>query len=77
LALVDLKSFDFWRLLNSFLKFDPQMPRTLNMHFREMEIRIVSETAWTYGSPIVEVIQQVQKLKDSNGHADSNEEQKI
>jgi hypothetical protein len=23
LALVNLKAFDFWRLLNSFLKFDP------------------------------------------------------
>ena len=42
LNLVKLKAFDFWRLLNSFLKFDVQMPRSLSSHFREIEIKIVS-----------------------------------
>lgn len=59
LVLIDLKPFDFWRLLNSFLKFDAQMPRTLNVHFRETEMRIVSEAAWTNGSPVVEIIKQI------------------
>lgn len=54
-----MKAFDFWRLLNSFLKFDPQMPRALNMHFRDTEMKIVNEAAWTPDSPVVDVIQQV------------------
>ena len=43
---VNIKPFDFWRLMNSFLKFDAQMPRNLMNHFREIEIKIVSEIAW-------------------------------
>jgi hypothetical protein len=46
LDLIKLKPFDYWRILNSFLKFDPQMPRVLNNHFREIEVRVVCETAW-------------------------------
>jgi hypothetical protein len=65
LNLVDLKPFDFWRLLNSFLKFDPQMPRALNNHFREIEIRIVSEAAWQQGSPVVDIIKEICKSPDT------------
>jgi hypothetical protein len=43
---LQMNAFDFWRILNSFVKFDPQMPRVLNNHFREIEIRITSEVAW-------------------------------
>ena len=57
LELVNLKAFDFWRILNSFFKFDPQMPRALNMHFRDTEVKIVSEAAWSFESSVVEVIQ--------------------
>jgi retinoblastoma-associated protein len=63
LPLINLKPFDFWRLLNSFLKFDPHMPRGLNSHFRDTEIRIVSEAAWTNGSPVVEIIKEIFKQK--------------
>lgn len=59
LNLVGLKAFDYWRILNSFLKFDPQMPRVLNSHFREIEVKIVSETAWQSGSPVVEIIKEM------------------
>ncbi len=34
------------------------MPRILNNHFREIEIKIVSEIAWQTGSPVVEIIKQ-------------------
>lgn len=61
LSLIDLKAFDYWRILNSFLKFDAQMPRVLNNHFREIEVRIVSETAWQSGSPVVEIIKELSK----------------
>jgi hypothetical protein len=43
LSLINLSAFDYWRILNSFLKFDPQMPRVLTNHFREIEVSIVSE----------------------------------
>lgn len=59
LKLIDLSAFDYWRILNGFLKFDPQMPKVLINHFREIEIKIVSETAWQSGSPVVEMIKDL------------------
>lgn len=43
---VSLPPFDFWRILNCYIKFDPLMPCGLKNHFREIEIKIVQETAW-------------------------------
>jgi hypothetical protein len=56
---VGLKAFDYWRILNSFLKFDLHMPKNLNSHFRDIEIRIVSEQAWQEGSPVVAIIRDL------------------
>jgi retinoblastoma-associated protein len=56
LKLIGLSAFDYWRILNSFLKFDAQMPRVLISHFREIEVKIVSQSAWQNGSPVVEII---------------------
>jgi hypothetical protein len=59
LASLDLKAFDYWRLLNSFIRFDPQMPRTLSTHFREIEIKIVTEIAWVIDSPVSETVKRI------------------
>jgi hypothetical protein len=69
---VNIKPFDFWRLMNSFLKFDAQMPRNLMNHFREIEIKIVSEIAWQNGSPVVDIIKNLIKNQeiDPNSSAD-------
>lgn len=56
LNVINLKAFDYWRILNSFLKFDPFMPRVLGNHFREIEVKIVSELAWQNGSPVLDII---------------------
>ena len=73
LQVIDLKAFDFWRLLNSFLKFDPQMPKTLNDHFRQTEIKIVSEEAWRYGSPVVQFIKEVMTTAQDETKQKNNE----
>ena len=41
------------------------MPRVLINHFREIEVKIVSEIAWQIGSPVIEIIKD--QLKLSNG----------
>ena len=68
---LSLSAFDFWRILNSFLKFDPLMPRVLTTHFREIEIKIASETAWQNGSPVVEIIKDLNR-KYQNAHSNSD-----
>ena len=56
LKLLKLKPFDYWRLLESFMKFDAQMPKNLLNHFKEIELKIVTESAWQNGSPVVDII---------------------
>lgn len=58
---IGLQSFDMWRVLASFLKFDQQMPKNLNDHFRQIEAKIVSETAWSTGSSVVQIIRNIFK----------------
>jgi hypothetical protein len=53
---VGLMAFDFWRILNSYIKYDPHMPCMIKTHFREIEINIVSEYAWEPESPVVKII---------------------
>lgn len=66
---VKILPFDFWRLLNSFMKFDPQMPRILLNYFRELEIKIVSDIAWQNGSPVVDSIKILAKSQvENNGN---------
>lgn len=61
-----MKPFDYWRILNSFIKFDPMMPRSLSTHFREVEVKIVTEYAWAIGSPVVELIKEICKSQEMN-----------
>jgi len=56
---VGLKAFDYWRILNSFIKYDPHMPKLLKLHFREIEINVVSEFAWEPESPVVKVMRKL------------------
>lgn len=56
---IDLKAFDFWRILNGFIKYDPHMPKQIKLHFREIEINVVSEYAWEPQSPVVQVIRKL------------------
>ena len=53
---IDLVPFNFWKVINAFLMFDPQMPLPLKRHFRNIEIKIVSQMGWSEKSPIVQFI---------------------
>ena len=51
------------------------MPSMLKNHFREIEIRVVSEIAWASGSPVVNLIKAlVEKQKQlMNAGSDDDE----
>lgn len=63
---IDLKAFDYWRILNSFIKFDPHMPRMIKLHFREIEINVVSEYAWEEDSPVVKVVKRLCQTEENS-----------
>lgn len=45
LEITEINSFEFWKQINSFGKFDPTMPNQLKWHFREIEVKILSVLA--------------------------------
>lgn len=52
------------------------MPSMLKNHFREIEIRVVSEIAWGSGSPVVNLIKALvegQKRMIEGGNSDDDE----
>lgn len=53
LAVLEIHAFEFWKLINSFIVFDPQMPTPLKRHFRDIEIKVVSQLGWKSDSPII------------------------
>lgn len=56
---MSLSVFDFWKLVNSYIVVDPQMPMPLKRHFRDIEIKIVTELGWKFGSPILQIIENI------------------
>jgi hypothetical protein len=61
IELVDQPPFDFWRILNIFLKLYRDIPSKLNNQFREIEIRIISELAWKSGSSVIKILDYMKK----------------
>lgn len=76
LEFMNLSVFDFWKLVNSFIVVDPQMPTPLKRHFRDIEIKIVTELGWKFGSPILRIIETIldKAMKDQKNMITSHKE---
>ena len=59
LEFMNLSVLDFWKLVNSFIVVDPQMPTPLKRHFRDIETKIVTELGWKFGSPILDIVDDI------------------
>ena len=64
LDIMNLSVFDYWKLVNSFIVVDPQMPTPLKRHFRDIEIKIVTELGWKNNTTIIEY--QNKLIEDKN-----------
>lgn len=58
LELCKITGFEFWKLINSFAQFDNRFPIPLKRHFRETEVKIISELAWESKSPIFQYLHE-------------------
>ena len=58
LAMCSIDAFDFWKLINSYAQFDPKMPVPLKRHLRALEIRILSQLAWTSQGVIATIVKE-------------------
>lgn len=71
LQFMDLSVFDFWKLVNSFIVVDPKMPTPLKRHFRDIEIKIVTELGWKNDSNIVAFIKKTYNSPNTEDQANS------
>lgn len=64
LEFMNLSVFDFWKLVNSFIVVDPQMPTQLKRHFRDIEIKIITDLGWKDNTTIIEYQNQLNVHKE-------------
>ncbi|KAK2514279.1 Rb1 [Columba guinea] len=70
LNVFDLKAFDFYKVIESFIKAEPNLTREMIKHLERCEHRIMESLAWQSGSPVFDLIKQ---SKEREGQADQPE----
>lgn len=56
-----IEPFDFWKMINSFVKFDKKMPLSLKEHFLIIEKMIIFGFAWKAGSSLDKLIKNFEE----------------
>jgi hypothetical protein len=50
LELCELQPFEFWKIMKPFSEFDPIMPNLLQLHFQQIELKILTSLVWKESS---------------------------
>uniref|UniRef100_A0A8B9FAM1 RB transcriptional corepressor 1 n=1 Tax=Amazona collaria TaxID=241587 RepID=A0A8B9FAM1_9PSIT len=58
LSVFDLKAFDFYKVIESFIRVEPSLTREMIKHLERCEHRIMESLAWQSGSPLFDLIKQ-------------------
>ncbi|KAM6178098.1 retinoblastoma-associated protein isoform 2-T2 [Rhynchocyon petersi] len=67
LNVLNLKAFDFYKVIESFIKAESNLTREMIKHLERCEHRIMESLAWRSDSPLLDLIKQ---SKDREGSAD-------
>ncbi|KAM5313077.1 retinoblastoma-associated protein isoform 2-T2 [Glossophaga mutica] len=67
LNVLNLKAFDFYKVIESFIKAEANLTREMIKHLERCEHRIMESLAWLSDSPLFDLIKQT---KDREGSAD-------
>uniref|UniRef100_A0A8C3VQK6 Retinoblastoma-associated protein n=1 Tax=Catagonus wagneri TaxID=51154 RepID=A0A8C3VQK6_9CETA len=67
LNVLNLKAFDFYKVIESFIKAEANLTREMIKHLERCEHRIMESLAWRSDSPLFDLIKQA---KDREGPAD-------
>ncbi|NWW44863.1 RB protein, partial [Pedionomus torquatus] len=70
LGVFDLKAFDFYKVIESFIKVEPSLTREMIKHLERCEHQIMESLAWQSGSPLFDLIKQ---SKEREGQTDQPE----
>ncbi|KAG8124579.1 hypothetical protein E2320_019953 [Naja naja] len=72
--ILDLKAFELYMIVESFIKAEPSLTREMIKHLECCEHKIMESLAWQSNSPLFELIKQ---SKDRGGQADEPEPQPL
>uniref|UniRef100_A0A8C0J509 Retinoblastoma-associated protein n=1 Tax=Chelonoidis abingdonii TaxID=106734 RepID=A0A8C0J509_CHEAB len=70
LNVLDLKAFDFYKVIESFIKAEPSLTREMIKHLERCEHRIMESLAWQSDSSLFDLIKQ---SKEREGQVDQPE----
>ncbi|KAG8452333.1 hypothetical protein GDO86_004223 [Hymenochirus boettgeri] len=70
LRVFEIKAFDFWKVIESFIKAEPCLSRDMIKHLERCENQIMECLAWQSDSPLFDLIKQA---KDREGIVDHPE----
>eukprot|EP01016_Furgasonia_blochmanni_P057116 TRINITY_DN9860_c0_g1_i21.p1 TRINITY_DN9860_c0_g1~~TRINITY_DN9860_c0_g1_i21.p1 ORF type:complete len:630 (+),score=144.61 TRINITY_DN9860_c0_g1_i21:99-1892(+) len=65
-----IDAFEFWKILQHFMKVDVVMPSDLKSHMRELEHKTLSHLAWISGSVIHKLIKKLQHFASMHLYKD-------
>ncbi|XP_064413824.1 retinoblastoma-associated protein isoform X2 [Latimeria chalumnae] len=71
LNVFDLRAFDFYKVIESFIKAEPSLTREMIKHLERCEHRIMESLAWQSDSPLFDLIKQ---FKEQEGQVDQPEQ---
>ncbi|KAM4796010.1 retinoblastoma-associated protein [Rhinophrynus dorsalis] len=68
LQVFELKAFDFYKVIESFIKAEPSLTREMIKHLERCEHQIMDSLAWKSDSPLFELIKQTRDREGSVDH---------
>uniref|UniRef100_A0A5F8H401 Retinoblastoma-associated protein n=1 Tax=Monodelphis domestica TaxID=13616 RepID=A0A5F8H401_MONDO len=68
LNVLDLKAFDFYKVIESFIKAEASLTREMIKHLERCEHRIMESLAWQSDSPLFDLIKQSKEREGSVDH---------
>ncbi len=64
LEICEVQAFEFWRIIGSFVKFDPQMPYPMKKNLHDVELKILMCLAWKRDSVVHQLLKNL--INESN-----------
>ncbi|XP_067848675.1 retinoblastoma-associated protein isoform X2 [Heptranchias perlo] len=64
LRVFDIKAYEFYKVIESFIKAEPNLTREMIKHVERCEHRIMESIAWQTDSPLFEILRQQKEQED-------------
>ncbi|KAM8976422.1 retinoblastoma-associated protein [Pelodytes ibericus] len=71
LHIFELKAFDFYKVIESFIKFEPSLSRDVIKHLERCEHRIMECLAWQSDSPLFDLLKQARNHEGTVDHPET------